>query len=83
MGGVKSFYGILKVLFALGPAFFLHFPSDRALTWYIWHTYPTVITNDTYSYSVFNKGVNFLFLEDDLFSIFLVLVFICFSCVHS
>ena len=41
----------------------------------IWHTYPLVIMNDTYSYSVCSKGVNFL-LEDDLFSIFLVTVFI-------
>ena len=76
VGDVKSFYGILKVLFALGPVFSLHFPSDRALTWYIWHTYPLVIMNDTYSYSVCSKGVNFL-LEDFFFSIFLV------TCVYS
>ena len=35
---VKAFYGILKVLFSLGPTFFLYIASDPALQWYVEHT---------------------------------------------
>ena len=36
---VKAFYGILEVLFSLGPTFFLYIASDPALQWYVEHTY--------------------------------------------
>ena len=34
---VKTFYGILKILFSLGPTFFLNMASDRGLQWYVNH----------------------------------------------
>ena len=34
---VKAFYGILKILFALGPVFFLSFALDPTLCWYTIH----------------------------------------------
>ena len=35
---VKAFYGILKILFALGPVFFLSFALDPTLYWYTSHS---------------------------------------------
>ena len=45
---VKAFYGILKILFALGPVFFLSFPLDPTLLWYTIHSNIAIThTNDT------------------------------------
>ena len=45
---VKAFYGILKVLFALGPVFFLSFALDPTILWYTLHLNIAIThTNDT------------------------------------
>ena len=43
---VKAFYGILKILFALGPVFFLSFALDPTLLWYTINLNDGI--NDTY-----------------------------------
>ena len=73
---VKTFFGILKILFSLGPTYFLYMASDRWLQWYIKHLYfvPHIeIGNNTTNYSnhtIFEaqNKVKSLLLQGDIFS---------------
>ena len=73
---VKTFYGILKILFSLGPTFFLYMASDRGLQLYVKHLLDieewnnkTNYFNNTYTiFESHNKVKNFL-LQSDIFSL--------------
>ena len=55
---VKAFYGILKILFALGPVFFLSFALEPTLYWYTIHLNGGIeYINDTYS--LYERPTNF------------------------
>ena len=82
---VKVFYGILKVLFSLGPTFFLYIASDPALYWYAEHTYyvPRNIVNvdikNTIHYfnNSYFKPSNIalsLLLQSDVFNLLLIVM---------
>ena len=49
---VKAFYGILKILLAMGPVFFLKFASDPLLNWYArYPEYGSTYDNNTSKFS--------------------------------
>ena len=89
---VKAFYGILKVLFSLGPTFFLYIASDLALQWYVEHTYyiPQNVVesykeywNNTWHYSNYSylnfKPYNIemsMLLQDNILSLVLIVIFV-------
>ena len=89
---VKAFYGILKILFSLGPTFFLYIASDPALQWYVEHTYyiPQNVVesykeywNNTWHYSNYSylnfKPYNIemnIFLQGNILSLVLIVIFV-------
>ena len=76
---VKAFYGILKVLFALGPVYLLIFASDPELYWYAKRIYYLPIhpvdAYDNVTQGVFEAGnlkMSFLLREDIFVSLLIV-----------